>query len=235
MATSLGVEIAMTQVNYWRPADNPGRFGGFGFVVERDGQLGFAKANSIKREKLAADLAQLTGAPVPRVEIGKVEGSSDLFAISYMHSDNSRALVKKGELPRDYSPEERLALRAASGLLPFLIWIGAEDHYNDTNLVRDTEGHSYRIVAIDFEHAFRWDMGEDRIVLDTPPGLVANVDPLRVEQRLVAIEGLNAAQITGCSTDAFIEDSALGTRIANVLIRRQRTLRTPFRERGWLG
>jgi hypothetical protein len=207
---------------------------GVGIVVERHGQLGFAKLNGIRREKLAACLAHLVGVHVPPVEIGKVEGQQQgPFAISYIHSPRSYPLATKQELSRDYCPTEKFALKAASGLLAFLVWIAANDHHDDTNLVVDDLGNNLRIVAIDFEHAFRWEQGEDVIKLPAPPGLVANVDPALVTKQLVVIENLTALQISGCC-DACDFQPQLATQIAAVLQRRQRLVRKALCDRGWL-
>jgi hypothetical protein len=88
---------------------------------------------------------------------------------------------------------EIAALKAATGLLPFLAWISADDHYDDTNLVVDDlgDGH-FRVMAIDFEHAFHWGHGEDAI----------NADSRLVEKYLEIIEGLTAVQITDCCVAA---------------------------------
>jgi hypothetical protein len=109
--------------------------GNTGIVVERGGQLGFAKLNGAEHEKLGSDLAVLVGVPVPRVEIGTVEGHGP-FAISHIHSCRSYPLATKESLGQQgFLPAVKSALERASGLLSFLVWIGAEDHYDDTNLV----------------------------------------------------------------------------------------------------
>ena len=84
----------------WHPTDSC-KFRGSGVVVERDGQLGYAKLDRLWREMLAACLAELVVVPVPRVEIDYVEGCGpDPFAISHIHSCRSRPLVTKEEPPR---------------------------------------------------------------------------------------------------------------------------------------
>lgn len=144
----------MTSEREWHPTPER-RSGGFGIDVKCNGQLGYAKLDRIWKEKLASDLAKLVCAPVPLVEFGTVKGMA--HTISYVHSEPSRALRTDDEAERanSYSSAEAAALKAASGLLPFLAWIGAEDHNKDSDLVIDDLGDGrYRVVAIDFEHAF---------------------------------------------------------------------------------
>jgi hypothetical protein len=203
---------------------------GIGIVVERNGQLGYAKLNHIECEKLGADLARLVGAPVPPVEIGTVEGRGP-FAISHIHSPRSRPLAIAGALSEVYAPAVNAGLRAASGLLSFLGWIGADDHYGDTHLVVDELANGIRIVAIDFENAFSWAHGEEVVVQRAPPALLANVERLRVDDQLRAIENLSAAQIHHCCTDSGHQQA---TRIARVLQGRRDLLRPSFVKFGWL-
>jgi hypothetical protein len=184
---------------------------------------------------LASCLAVIAGAPVPYVEISEVEGAG-LFAISYVHSVASEVLASKEKLTRVYSVAERKALKLASGLLPFLAWVSADDHHgDDTNLVRDTIGEDeYRIVAIDFEHAFGWEHGPDKLVLPQPPALINNLDRNCLEDRLTAIEKITHEQIAQCCADAGY-DCAETTEIADILLIRKGLLRKSSGEQGWLG
>jgi hypothetical protein len=115
--------------------------------------------------------------------------------------------------------------------LAFLSWIGADDHYDDTNLVVDKYGVDLRVAAIDFEHAFRWEHGEDAVPQHAPPALVANADPRLVAERLAVIESVNAKEIGDCSALSGHPDQE---RIAEVLRRSQGLLHQPFRVYGWL-
>jgi hypothetical protein len=220
----------MTEAAEWCRTDVRFREGS-GSVVERNGRLGYAKICSIKREKLASDLAQLIGAPVPRVEIGSVEGCGP-FAISHIHS--LRGWPVAG-YRRDYSAAEKVALRAGSGLLPFLAWIGSDDHGRDNNLVfEELSEDRLRVVAVDFEHAFLWRGAEDVVCPPAPAALVANLDPSLVCERLAAIENLAADQIADCCT-AFERQPEIGKWIQSALRRRQTLLRAPLIQKGWLG
>lgn len=204
--------------NRYRP---PGK----GLAVERDdGQLGYAKLDSIYYEKLGAELAHLIDVRVPCVDIDTIQGAGP-FAISYVHSESSRPLAIKEDLtPRDYSSCERDALSQASGLLPFLVWIADTDHFDDTNLVIDRLGNgTCRIGAIDFEHAFDWG-NEDETTVRGPPGLIANIDRPRVAKHLAAIEGLSPAAIRDCCAACCLPQ------FANDLDRRRGLLRDRL---GW--
>lgn len=218
----------------WRHCSSCKPVDGTGIFVQRENQLGYAKLDWLAPEKLGADLAQLAGIPVPIVEIDYVEGRGP-FAISHVHSKLSRPLAAKGQFSRDYSLSEKAALRSAGGLLPYFVWIAAEDHYDDTNLVVDELGDGQcRVVAVDFEHAFRWTPGEDKIVLHAPPGLIANIDPLMVRDYLTIIEGITPGQIRDACKDSGYP-LELQTTIARVLRHRQGLLRTSMEKSGWLG
>lgn len=218
----------------WRRCNTCKTVEGVGIFVQRDSQLGYAKLDCLAPEKLGADLAILTGVPVPIAEIGLVEGMGP-FVISHVHSKRSRPLVAKGQFSQGYSSAETTALKSASGLLPYFAWIEAEDHYDDTNLVVDELGDEQcRITAIDFKHAFRWTPGEDKIILNGPPGLISNIDPLAVRNSLAAIEGITAKQIDeACKLSGYPPE--LQEKISRVLHERQHLLRTPIEAIGWLG
>jgi hypothetical protein len=172
--------------------------------------------------------------PVPHVEIAPVQGLR--CAISYVHSSLSYPLAEKGALSdQPHSPAVKTALRQASGLLPFLAWIAANDHLDDdTNLVVDVLDNNHcRVLAMDFEHAFAWEQGEDVIYLPVPPALEANVDPLLVSESLAVIEMLTPSQISGCC--AVLENiPVLQEHIERVLKLRQLLLRQPLASRGFL-
>ena len=207
---------------------------GHGVVVKRCHQFGYAKLNKVQYEKLGTDLAQLIGAPVPISEIACVEENGP-FHISYIHSSDSRPLVAKGQPPpHSFTAAEKVALKKSSGLLPFLAWVAATDHWDDTNFVVDVlEEDTLRVIAIDFENAFSWKVGEeDDILLDYHNGLVDNLDRQLVSISIANIEGLAAEKIAECCNENF--GGAVGPLLAEVLQRRQKSLRTAFREKGWL-
>jgi hypothetical protein len=157
---------AMDEAIDWRPTNRFKACGGIGTRVERAGQLGFAKLASIEKEKLAADLAQLVNAPVPHVEISKI--GRDRCAISYVHGPGSRSLAC---FESKYPAELHDALRTASSLLPFLAWLQSYDHTKDENFVVDhLENNLAQVRAINFEHAFDWQAGEDKIIPPKPLG-----------------------------------------------------------------
>lgn len=180
----------------------------------------------------------MVGLPVPRVEIGTVIGcEGKQFAISHVHNERVRPLVPKAEsfFQREYLPEERMGLRAASGLLPFLAWVAATDHNDNSNLVVEArDGERCRIVAVDFADAFMWGDGEHAIVLPSLPGLVTYVDHGLVGAALADIEGLSRRDIcTACAAAGYPPNTR--ERNARVLTERQLLLRGPLEQRGWLG
>lgn len=218
----------------WRPSSRIKRPEGHGVIVERDGQLGYAKLEGRKHELLASLLAEAVDAPVPHVEWGSIEGApSDItYVISHIHSPASRPLATKAEVNRaSYSPAEIVALRETSGLIPFLAWVSATDHNDDTNLVVDDldEGRC-RVVAIDFEHAFEWPQGNaSSIMLYASRGLKSHADPELVDRHLRAIEELDDETIRLCCADAHEP-----TDIADPLVRRKSLVRDVLAQTGLL-
>jgi hypothetical protein len=65
------------------------------------------------------------------------------------------------------------------------------------------------VVAIDFEDAFRWKAGEDKITLYALREFRENFDPQRVRQVLERIEGLSSAQIEACCAKAGLSKAAI--------------------------
>jgi hypothetical protein len=143
----------MNEETDWHPTDRYTAGLGNGTEVERV-QLGYAKMEFIENEKLASDLAKLIPVPVPHVEIVRAVRMQGPCAISYVHSSRSRPLAAKdGVSEQVYPLAVRTALKRASGLLPFLAWIAADDHNDDTNLVvEELENDDCRVMAIASRH-----------------------------------------------------------------------------------
>jgi hypothetical protein len=220
----------------WRTiSEKPSR--GIRNYVERAGQLGYPKLECVYIEKLGSDLAQLVCAPAARVEVGKVLGLTGPAAISHVHSLRSQPLRTDDEPETVYSSAISKALKAASGLLPFLAWIGAYDHEKDSNFVVDDLGNDLRrVVAIDFEDAFPWTKDEaleEIVTPPKPPGLSANHDRRIVNKTLSKIEMLTLAKIEACCFSSGMSRD-LAQNIARVLHVRQHLVRDRIKELGWV-
>jgi hypothetical protein len=198
-------------------------------VVTRNGQLGYARLNGIPMEMLAACLAQLVGAPVPRTEKCRVEGV--VYAVQDMHSCSSRPLAPKGQPKREsLNPPETAAVKRASGLLAFLPWISATDHLDDTNLIVDLIGADLlRVRAVDFEFAFAWSDEPETIKPYAPHSIVNNREPALVENCLQRIEALTTKQIAAC-----VEESGFSPQVTEILHVRQGLIRPALDAFGWL-
>ncbi len=200
---------------------------GHGLAVERDGQLGYAKADYIEKELLASRLAKLVGAPVTRVEIAHV-GLAGRHAISYVNNEHSKSLGSDPHFEPEYSQEERQAARDASGLVPFLAWIDAEDHASPVNFVLeyDSAANVPRLVAVDFEDAFRWTAGEDKISVSVLRVFHCNMNTCLVERTIATIENLDDVQVRECCSVAFLPE------LAPILLKRAKLLRESLK--GWV-
>jgi hypothetical protein len=119
-------------------------------------------------------------------------------------------------------------LSVASGLLPFLAWIGSDDHTKDSNFVVDDLGNGrLRIVAIDFEHAFPWRGRKELeavITAPEPPGLSKHFDPQIVNRALQLIEALTPQEIATCCVNSGIAPK-LAKELVDTLHGRQSLLR----------
>jgi hypothetical protein len=118
-------------------------------------------------------------------------------------------------------------------LLPFLLWIGAEDHGDDTNLIVDCLAKGQlRVRAIDFEDAFKWTQGGDFSVVFPPPGLISNLELELVDKTLAGIKKLTAAEITSCCNESGLSTEP-ARQFAAMLIQRQHLLPRYLLEHGW--
>jgi len=200
-------------------------------AVERGNELGYGRLGSHPREKLASDLAQIIDAPVPVVSIEQING--EVFTISRVANQKSYPLLEKGQ-QRDYTGSELAALRAASGLICFLLWVGAEDQSDDTNLVVNSTASGLEICAIDFEHAFGQFLRDDYFgAASEPPALKLNPDPKLIEAALIKIENVPMRDIRrSCCASGHTKEESL--RIAQKLIVRKSMLRDYLVKQGWI-
>ncbi len=237
---TLRLEKSLNQEREWQPSSE--RFeNGNGTRVTCDGQLGYAKDGFLWREKLASVLADVLKVAVPPVEFGQVTGWGDVrFAISRVLNENCKPLRNddyNGHNAEGYTRQEIGALKTASGLIPFLIWIGAEDHNKDSNLViceRD-DGSSF-IVAIDFADAFAYICNPAHQSYHhafSPPGLARNLDRQILEATLQMIEQLPVEEIRACCVASEVPRNIMES-IIDALETRRSLVRQIIVEQGWL-
>lgn len=221
--------ILMTEDADWKCVAPPFDDQGHGHFVALGDQRGYVKGGSNERERLAFLLAQQLGVPVAKFTIETVNGES--VGVSHVHSSASRPL--KYKYPRNFEPcwnESAAALREASGLLAFVFWIGAYDHGDCTNLVAETIGNdAFRIVAIDFSDAFKFEMGNDCRHKLRPEALIKHLNPAVLESAISAIESISADTILECCREAQL-NSGEANRIAEALNIRRALLRDVFQE-----
>lgn len=170
--------------------------------ARRGKQLGYAKITTgFRYEKVASDLARLVGAPVPRVEIVDLRPHG-LCAISHVHSEASYQFRRKGYMrPANPARDPRLEAmgRKACGLLPFLAWIAAPDHFDESNLVVDAMSQGkLRLRAVDFDEAFKWaDIGREQM-LGFHQVLRENADVSQIGDVLRAIMSASDGELATC-------------------------------------
>lgn len=162
---------------------------GSGVWVKRGDELGYAKHDRREAEWLGSSLGEMVHAPVAKVERGILAGHE--VAVSRVRSTETVPLSRA-----EYAEDAiRAALKRASGLIPFLLWIGSGDHGKEGNfaVTPDGEGNLY-IEAIDFGNSFEWTAdGLDGVAIIQK--LRDNRDADCVESVLREIESLSAERI----------------------------------------
>lgn len=192
---------------------------GSGVWVKHGEELGYAKYDKREEEWLAFHLGELVLAPVAKVERGILAGNQ--AAVSRVRSVHSTPL-SRAEYPQQ---ELTAAIMRASGLIPFLLWIGSGDHGKQSNFVAtpDAEGNLY-IEAIDFGYCFEWKVdGLNGVAILQE--LIDHCDAERVGAVLSAVEHLSDECILESCRKSGI---ASADEIAAKLISRKKSLR------GWL-
>lgn len=190
---------------------------GSGTWVKRGDELGYLKYDRLGQEWLASKLGELVRAPVAKVEWGILAGNAAV--VSRVRSIDSIPLSRAKHAQEDTNA----ALKKASGLIPFLLWIGAGDHGKERNFVVTPEGEgSLYIEAIDLGNCFEWraDGLEGVAILQR---LLDNRDANCVEAVLAAIESLSDERIKEAC-----KQSGMGTadEVAANLIARKKSLRS---------
>ncbi|WP_439402670.1 hypothetical protein ACNJYA_09725 [Bradyrhizobium sp. DASA03068] len=193
---------------------------GQGSWVKRGaGHIAYAKHDRIPQEWLGSKLGELVNAPVALVEFGLALGQR--AAISRLRSSESRSLSSD-----DLSDAKVLAaLRAASGLIPYLVWIGSGDHGGEENYsVTPGDGGRLEIEAIDLGNCFEFREGGMYGVAILRE-LKTNVDKNLVANSLREILSANDDLIR-----KYCKQSGIGNpdTVADMLIKRKSQLQ------GWL-
>jgi hypothetical protein len=192
---------------------------GFGFWVKCGDELGYAKRDKPGEEWLGSKLGELLHLPVAKVERGIFAGQE--VAISRLRSITTTPLSSAGHT----DPAVNSGLKRASGLIPFLLWIGSGDHGKESNFVATPHGEgNVCIEAIDFGYCFEWKPGGLKGVAILQQ-LVDNRDPAQVEAVLSAVEALSDECILECCAQSGI---GRADEVAAQLISRKKSLR------GWL-
>jgi hypothetical protein len=189
---------------------------GQGAWVKCDAQLGYAKFDRCVNERLGSKLGELVRAPIARVEQGRVEGMSAV--ISRVRSLRTNSLAD-----HDLSDVAiGKALKQASGLIPFLLWIGSGDHGKAGNfVVTPDENGTLALEAIDFGSCFEW-RNDGLSGVAILPELVQGADAQQIERTLGDIKEVGDAAIRNACKDSETIDVD-GT--AGELIRRRDLLR----------
>jgi len=224
----------------WAPAAPGGGSQGFSVECPTTEELGHGKPISVPQEVIASLLADEIGVFVPQARLGRCEGKA--LAVSKLWGDRSIDIRKfRSDFPTEYASEPfQLALRLASGLLPFHAWLQTGDLKEDHIMIRPGgQPGTYEIASIDFASAFSWD-GSGGAVTVPDRNLVLAADGHRDPQRMSAIiakiEGLTEQRIRELVQQ--VPDDVLAPaekdRYVAGLLARKGGVRPAFQAAGWL-
>jgi hypothetical protein len=224
----------------WKPAKPNTASGGGPVENSETGELAFAKAQSPQCEKIASDLANLVGLPVPRVVLDNVEGDTRIHAVSSLHGKESIDIpLLRERLPKHFESQQvQDALKQSSGMLALYAWLATTDLKDDHLMVATDEAGAYSVAAIDFVQSLAWPEADGGTVQPpaVPACLANNIDKNRVADAVARIEALNNDQIQAVIN--AIPDGLLNPeqkmRVASGLIGRRGRIREVMTQKGWM-
>jgi hypothetical protein len=181
----------------WRPSRNADRSGVSGPVEHPvTGEVGYAKLSSLPREWIASTLAREVGVNVPEFRIGRLEGHDGLIGVSLAWGAESLSLADLRARGRSADPAVQAALRAASGLLPFQVWLLVHNGQDWHLMVSEAADGTIALAAVDFTPSLCWFSHRLPAQLPQPAAtLRLGADPERVAATVARIEACADARI----------------------------------------
>jgi hypothetical protein len=109
-------------------------------------------------EKIVSDLAYALGLPVPPATLWDRGSSAGAPRFVVVSAWAFNAPVNWGQAQASLSPDQRnFMIRAASAMVPFEMWIGAQDRQNDSNVLVDGAAPAGQAYAAWIDYAFALD------------------------------------------------------------------------------
>jgi hypothetical protein len=134
--------------------------------VQKPGKPGATNPHTAATEKIVADLAHVIGLPVPPVTLwdrGATTGEPRYVAVSVWAFASPLTWAQGSHL---LTPQQReLLIPLASAMIPFEMWIDAQDRQNDGNVLVDGNSQPDQVRAgfPDFpRHWFAQEGGHER-------------------------------------------------------------------------
>lgn len=222
----------------WKPASPGGGSQGFPVEIEGSGELGHAKPLQMFQEVLAYELACDVSVNVPRVSWATCDGK--LVAVSRLWGEKSMDIpqIRTVSAAALASPQMAAALREASGMLAFHLWVGNGDFKDEHVMVRPgPTQNSYEIACIDFASAFGWsDPNADPGPPAGHPILVQHRDADSIRRAVEHIKSLAderiEAVVNGIRSDQLPADRK--TAIAAGLVARKKKIGPGFQAAQWI-
>jgi hypothetical protein len=210
--------------------------GGF-LGVQKPGRDGVTNPHTAATEKIIADLASAVGLPIPPVTLwdrGGAAGDPRFVAISAWAFSSALTWAQAETL---LSAEQKLSLAgAASAVLPFEVWVSAQDRQNPGNMLVDGDliGNQARGAWIDYSFSldYVW-KGNLDVSTSVPPIYppVGALDVSRAREAATAISEVDPATIESI-VNRVPEDylpKAAGQNIIRNLLARQAPVFSAFK------
>jgi hypothetical protein len=201
-----------------------------GFLgVQKPGRDGVTNPHTAATEKIVADLAGVVGLPIPPVTLwdrGAAAGPPRFVAVSAWAFSSALTWAQAEAL---LTPEQKLSIvGAASAVLPFEVWVSAQDRQNPGNMLVDGDlvGSQARGAWIDYSFSLEYVWKGNLDVSTNVPPLyppVGALDVSRAREAAAAISNVDPVTIESIVNrvpEDYLPKAAGQNIIRNLLARR---------------
>ena len=201
--------------------------------MQKPGTAATSNPHTAATEKIVADLAYLLKLPVPPVTLwdrGSASGAPQFVAVSAWAYDG---VVTWGQIEATATPAQKASLLdAASSMVPFEAWIGAQDRANGGNvLASDDTAGGLRGAWIDYAWSLDYTWAGNR----NPDCIIGQMYPMvgaqqrdammQVVDGIESLDGSAIEQIVNRIPSNFLPRQIADSILQNLLSRRA-TLRS---------
>jgi hypothetical protein len=180
-------------------------------------------------EKIVADLAHVIGLPVPPVTLwDRGDGAADPRYVAVSAWAFVSPLTWAQAAPALSSQQKASLIETASAMIPFEMWIGADDRQNDTNLLidGDMQGDTTRGAWIDYAFALDHTWKGNLVpvggvpVMFPPVGAREPEPSSTIAKRITDVEDAAISRIVNRVPRHYLPDASAANIVRNLLERR---------------